>query len=225
MKLDWTLTEEDYKNAEIIRAQEMITPLNSENMFLGCLYVILSATENHEKHMKVYHSLLEAELDTPEKITACPEKVRRAVAKTRFPNQKAKRICHFADYWKTSDMSDMILEDLADSKKNEFMLRNQIANEAPGLAWKNASFFLLKCGYENVVPLDIWMLRFLRDKGCRSIDVSNYRTSSGPTWESIYISYEKKFLRLAKDYPVTPGTLQAALWSKYSTWKKTNGEI
>ena len=75
---------------------------------------------------------------------------------------------------------------------------------------------MIKCGYKNVVPIDIWVLRFLKDMGY-DIQIPDYRKQSGPKGKK-YLEYESIFSDIAKEYAVSPALFQFALWTKYSTW-------
>ena len=209
------LTKKDFENARILYEEELISPINEENMFRAGVYCILSAAEKYQKHRSIFERLLEERLDTPEEIIHNRERLREAVKRARFPNIKAGRIYRFAAWWRESDLPRKIMEDIDSGRENEFKLRNHLAEEAPGMWYKGASYFMVKCGYENVVPIDLWVMRFLKDMGY-GVKIPDYRTQSGPKPKE-YIEYEKIISDIAKEYGVSPALFQFALWAKYST--------
>lgn len=225
--MDWQLTRKDFENARLLLKRELISPINQENMFRAGLYCILSAAEKYSKHNAIYYELLENEIDTPDAILSNKRELTEIIQRARYPNAKEKHIRKFASWWLESDLPDEIMIDIYAEKKKEFALRNRLAEEAPGIWYKGASLFMIKCGYENVVPVDLWVLRFLEENGH---DVSlphyvtvrspNYKERSGPTPKE-YLQYEKVISDAAKEYLVSPALFQFILWSKYSTWKKT----
>jgi thermostable 8-oxoguanine DNA glycosylase len=212
---DWSLTEEDLRRAKKLLEEERVS-VTYENMFCAGIYCILSTAEKYTKYKSVYDELLENKLNTPENIKKDKRKLKEIVGYVRFPNIKHERINKFASWWQKSDLPRKIIEDINSGRKNEFELRNQLAEEAPGIWYKGASLFMIKCGYENVVPLDIWMLRFLKDYGY-DIKIPDYRRQSGPKPKE-YIEYEKIITGIAKGYGSSPALFQFAVWSKHSTW-------
>lgn len=212
----WILTAKDFENARILYEKEKIFPINKENMFRAGIYCILSAAEKYQKHKSIYNELIENKIDTPENIKKNREKLISIVRKARFPNQKSERIYKFALWWLESDLPGKIIEDVNNNRENEFELRNRFAEEAPGIWYKGASLFMIKCGYENVVPVDLWMLRFLKHNGY-DVELPDYRKKSGPKPKE-YLEYENILREMAQSYDVSPAIFQFALWSKFSTW-------
>lgn len=214
----WILTDEDFKNARILYEEEKIHPVNEENMFRAGLYCILSSAENFKKQKSIYDEFLETKLDRPESIKGDKEKFKQIIKKTRFPNRKEKYVWSFAVWWPESDIPRKILDDIGDGREKEYEIRNEFAENAPGISYKCSSLFMIKCGYENVVPLDVWILRFLHDRG-HDVKVPDYKTVSGVT-DKEYLKYEKIVCEIAEELEISPALFQCALWSKYSTWKK-----
>lgn len=214
----WLLTAEDFKNAKILLEQERINPVNKENIFRAGIYCILSAAEQYQRHARIFERLLEEKLDTPERIINNKERLAGMLKSTRFPNTKIERIRKYALWYPESDLPQKIIDDINNCRKDEFTLRNRLAEEAPGIWYKGASFLLTKCGYENVVPVDIWMIRFLRNEGYE-IKMPDYATTSGPKPKD-YLEYEKIISSIAKENNTAPAIFQSALWSKHSTWNK-----
>jgi len=218
MKRDWNLTEEDFKNAQILYEEEKIYPINEETMFRAGLYCILSAAEKYSKSRFVYQMFHMHMLDTPSRIISNREKMKELVKKLRFPNMKEKHVYKFALWWPKTSIPSKIIEDIKHGRKNEFNLRNRLAEEAPGMSYKSSSLFMIKCGYENVVPIDLWMLRFLSHIGYE-VEIPDYKTRSGPKKKE-YLEYEKLISEIARSYNVSPALFQFAVWSKHSTWNR-----
>jgi thermostable 8-oxoguanine DNA glycosylase len=214
------LTKEDFDKAQKIWNEERISPVDEQNMFLAGLYCILSATESYKRHTFIYKGLLAKDLDNPESITNNKQRLDRAVRKTRFPNVKARRIYDFASWWPQSDLPGRIVEDVHNGRKDEFNLRNQFADEAPGLWYKGASLLMIKCGYENVVPIDLWVMRFLKDCGYE-VEIPDYEKKSGPRPKK-YMEYERIISGMARRRNVSPSIFQFAVWGRYSSWNKTS---
>jgi thermostable 8-oxoguanine DNA glycosylase len=210
------LTEKDFRRAKLVLEEERIYPVTYENMFCAGIYCILSAAEKYEKFRQVYQKVLRHELNTPDKIMNKREELKKVLSTIRFPNEKEDRVYNFAVWWKKSFMPETILKDINLGRKEEFVLRNRLAEECPGLSYKGASLFMVKCGYENVVPIDLWVLRFLKQLGYE-VAVPDYRQRSGPKQKE-YVEYERILTEIASECKVSPAQLQAAIWAKLSNW-------
>jgi thermostable 8-oxoguanine DNA glycosylase len=218
MKNELILTKEDFKNTKILFEQEKISPINEETMFRAGLYCILSAAEQYKRQIQFYNTLLKENLDTPKNIRDSRQTLAEVLRNTRFPNTKTKRVYDFALWWPKSNLPRKLVEDIDNGRQYEFPLRNRLAEEAPGIWYKGASLFMIKCGYENVVPLDIWVIRVLKNLGY-NIEVPDYKKRSGPKPKE-YLKNEQQFIKIAKEQGVSTALLQFALWSRYSTWNK-----
>ena len=208
-------------------------PRDKKNMFRAGLYTIIAATELYTKHLKIYNHFLECGLDNPTAIIRAQKPSCIACAldeltsKMRFPNEKRKRVVGYAKWWQKSDLPNRIIKDVHNGRKKEFELRNEFAKECPGMALKGASLLFEKLGYNNVVPVDIWVLRWLKDNG-HKVPIPDYKTVSG-IQDYKYLEAEKIFIEKAKEYrnlykdkvKVTPAVFQFALWSKYAPWNPT----
>ncbi len=214
------LTGKNFRMAELIIEKESINPLTKDKMFPEGIYCILSSSENHEKQLNTYYKLLNRGLDTPEAILdkVNAKKLWDIIKKARFPNSKRKYILRFSEFWLESEIPRRILDDANNGRQYEFELRDELAKKAPGMGRKCASFFMQKCGYENLVPVDIWVLRFLEDKGYE-VKIPDYRTVGGLTKKE-YLEYEKIISGMAGEYNVSPVIFQAYVWGKYSKWSK-----
>jgi len=211
------LTETDFENAQKVYEEQSISPVDESNIFRGGLYCILSAAQDYTNHVKIYNQLIKNGLDTPENILQSKPKLKRIIKGTRFPNMKYGRVCDFSEWWPKSEMAEKIMADIGNNRLEEYPIREQITEEAPGMSRKCTSLLLNKLGYENVVPIDLWVLRALSSWGY-DVKISDYTTVSGLTKKE-YLSYEDVFSDYAKKLNVSPAKLQAAIWAKYSLWK------
>jgi len=218
IKKKWELTPYDIRRGKNIHKNEQVSPVNKETMFHAGLYCILSASEIYTKQMRAYNDLFRYGLDKPEIIVNDKSGLEYVLRIARFPNQKSSRVYNFAVWWLESNLPDKLIEDIAHDRKDEIEIRNELAKDCPGLSYKGASLYLGKFGYQQVVPLDIWMLRFLHDLGY-DIPVPDYKTVSG-LQKGEYLKGEKIFRKLAKKQNLTPMVYQCALWGKHSAWEE-----
>lgn len=210
--------EWDIKKAEDWYQQELINPVNSENMFKAAVYSILSIAQNYTRQKSIYDSLLENNLDTPEKINDNTEGFERIISKARYPNSKIRTIYKLAIDWNWTPnviiAKEQIFWDIKNGRKgDEFELRNTLAKRIYGVGLKCASLLMMKCGYQNVVPIDRWMIRFLRQT-C-DYDIRHIESRRGMS-KSKYLNCEKEFQKQAELYGYTPAFLQNLVWTYFS---------
>lgn len=215
------LTEEDFESERRLYEKEKIFPVNDEKMFQGGVWCIISAAEKWQKLEKMYQELLEKSLITPDAIIGNQQEVQTVLDASQFKN-KFKRVYGFADWWKKTDLSERIREDIQNERRGEFELRDELVNEAPGMGPKCSSYFLNLLGYENVVAVDKWMLTFLRNRGYKynrtRVKVPDFETIGGPRGKE-FMTYERMAQNLARRYSVTPAQFQRIIWIRYSDWK------
>ncbi len=207
--MDSYFTKKDFKNAKWVIKQESIDPLTEKSLFTKGLYWILSSSENHKKQVRI-HTQLTDKFKSPEAILTDQQGVYDIIKTSRFPNTKKKYILGFSEFYLESDLPERILEDAYNSKQYGFELREELVKKAPGLGRKCGSGLLQSCGYDYLVPVDIWVLRFLEDFGYE-VKVPDYKTVGGITKKE-YFKYEKIISGMAKEYEVSPVVLQAAIW-------------
>ncbi len=227
---DIFLKEEDFENIDEFLKREHIE-LNEYEMYNAGNYCILSAVQDNSTHQRVYRDLIYEGFDTPDNIIQDSEnfynKLYDVIKIAHFPNQKTERIVKFAHWWKETDLHRDILHDAENGRENEFHLRNKLAKEAPGLGLKCASLYMIKCGYENVVPVDIVLLKFL-DRLGYEVEIPNYKDKSGPKYKeylelekiAINLTKKEKILELTDLENISPAILQAAVWRRYSTYRE-----
>lgn len=215
------LTEKDFRIGAKVVENELLEEVSEKTLSEAIIYCILSTTEIYWKQIEVYNELKKNQLLQPNKILNKPERIKDIVSRARFPNQKIDRILRFARWVQDTDILSRIVLDSNSGKEKEFLLRKQLSEECPGISFKAASLVLNKCGYENIVPVDIWIIRFLRSIGYMEIPEPNYKTNGGVLVESRYLAAEKEIVRIAREYNVAPVLLQATIWGKSSNWMDT----
>jgi len=215
------ITDEDLKVARALCETQLLNPLTAESMFTAGIYSILSVAERYDKHTLVYNDMMNNGLNAPEEIINRPGDVKDIVRVARFPKQKIDRITRFARWWERDggSFSRDVLDDVANGRNREFELRNRLAESAPGIAYKAASLFMSQCGYQNVVSIDVWMIRALYGMGY-DVAVPDYMTTSGPLKKE-YLRLEKILMGIAREeYGLSPVIFQSALWAKLSSWNR-----
>lgn len=224
------LTQSEFDELKIYYSQEsleqilpadssLIKKANINNLFRVGLFSLLSASEMYVKQKRVYDNLTTNYLDIPETILDIKnyQDLKLLVNDAIFPNKKEKVIFKFAEWWQENESSlpEILLEDIANGRKKEIILRDKFAEQTPGFGYKCASLFMTFCGYENIAVLDIWCLRFMKSKGYKVKDITHGLTKKD------YLSYEEKFYDIAQKLNLTPAKLHRLIWVKNSTWKKT----
>ncbi|MBU7045019.1 MAG: hypothetical protein HXS54_01170 [Theionarchaea archaeon] len=214
----FTLTKEDIKKGVFILRKEKINPLSRSNLFKGALWCFLSSTERYDKQLRIYSSFINRSLDTPERILNNWVEAWKLIKKTRFPNQRLARFKRLLEFWQNSELPHDICCDTMNGKQEEFTLRNELARNAPGFGLKCSSLLLIKCGYENIVPIDLWMIRYLRNLGY-NIEEPDYKRVSGLT-DKHYLFYEEIIREISEGHGISPALFQAAIWGKNSMFSQ-----
>lgn len=210
------MADKDYENAKLLLEQERINPLTLDEMFKAGIYCILAQAERYDKQIRIYRRFLKYELTSPVSIFQKRDKLHAILKESHYPNMKEERIKNFAGWWIVAAIPHVILKDTLNGHKRGVELRNGFAEIAPAMSYKSASLFMIKCGYEDVIPIDIWVMRFLKEKGY-SVKVPNYLTVGGITGK-LYLELEDILRGMAKNEGVSLAIFQGALWGKYSTW-------
>ena len=142
MTRNWELNGTHWAAARRLHELESIKPLDSDNMFFGGIYCVLSVAEVYRNLVRVHGRLEHYGLNTPETVLSNPDKVKEALKKVGYTRMKEKNIFGLANWWLESDVPNRILEDLLDGKSNEHTLRNELAENAPGLGFKCSSMLM-----------------------------------------------------------------------------------
>jgi len=145
--------------------------------------------------------------------------LRNNIRLSHFPNSKMERITNFSKwYLKETRLSRLLIHDITvNNRVFGRSIRNGFAEEAPSIGYKSSSLLMIKCGYEDVIPIDIWVMRYLRERGY-NVQVPDYMTVGGMT-KKTYLELEGILRDIAEDFGVSLAVFQGALWGKWSTWQ------
>jgi thermostable 8-oxoguanine DNA glycosylase len=218
-QVDWTLTDEVKQRAQHYYDLHLITDLNKYTLFQCSMFSVLAARQDYKNHVKTYARLLSHGYGDPAKIVADQKTLHwhRLTSGLSAPNQKRKYLIGLANYFLKSPLPAEIVADATNGQHREFELRDQFAREAPGIADKGSSMLLGHIGYENVVPIDTWMVKFLREHGFPEVKQPNYRTTSGPKHD-VYLRLETAITEHAEKNGLTPFRCQVSLWVAATRW-------
>ncbi|KYK38411.1 MAG: hypothetical protein AYK18_17230 [Theionarchaea archaeon DG-70] len=126
---EWFLSDSDLEMGKYILQREWVHPLNETTIFDAALYSFLSQAQNFERHIAAWWSFKRRGLSSPHKILTNPKKVWTIIKKTRFPNQRYKRLLSFCLWWTISPLPSKLME----KPTNEINLRNEFAEKAYGI--------------------------------------------------------------------------------------------
>lgn len=205
-------SKEDFEIGERMMASELIDSYDDPSLYRAGLWVIISSRENYEKQYRVYLTVLNRGFDNAQDVLDDEEGLKQAVQNAVYPNIKAERVYRFSKILIEGNLGERIRRDIENNRRDGFGLRNELGKSVPGMGLKVASLFMLKLGYKDLVPVDVWMLRYLQEEG---INADDGRT---PSW-SEYFEYEKMIANWAIEfYGVSPAMLQCIWWAKASGW-------
>ncbi len=211
------LTQKDFSNGRILFEEERIKPINEENLFNGMIYSLLSASgQDYRKLVIITNELIAGGYTAPERFLETDERLISILKKSRFATTKITRAVRFATWYPNSPLPHLIVEDANSGRNREFYLRNWLAEEAPGIAYKCASLVMNMCGYENVVPVDMWAERFLYSRGFK-LKLPDYKTVGGLKRKE-FLEHEKLIIGMARRRNVPPAIYHHAIWAKFSSW-------
>lgn len=208
----FSLTNEDIQKARRLYERERIYPINRKGIFLGAVYCIILQSDNYEKSQKIYKSLISNNLTTLESFKQNKRKVKKLLKPARFPNRKLEYIYKFIKWFERSRTVNKIIEDIKNGRRDGPKLREEIAENAPGLGYKSASFLMNKVGYLNLVTIDIHMLRWLKNLGYE-VKIPDYKHIGG-IQRNEYLKYEGIVKELARKCSIEPTIYQFAVWLK-----------
>jgi N-glycosylase/DNA lyase len=117
----------------------------------------------------------------------------------RFHNQKAQRLLGVVDYFPK-------VQEILDSKKNNFEKRAEITKIVNGYGLKETSHFMRNIGYQGLAILDRHILKHLVH--CKVYDEIPKVGS-----EKQYLEVEKKFLHFAAKVQIPVDELDILFWS------------
>ena len=191
---------------------------NPKIHYRALLYSVLSHREKFKQHKRQFNEFLSNNLQTAESIMKNKEKVEEILKNYGFSNRKIPMVFSTAEQWKGLNLTEKIRDDKI--KDLGFLLREEIVEKMSGVGYKFASLFLRMSGYENIVPVDTWAIKYVESKGFKE----RYKDTFGLK-PNQYLKYEKKLTEHSKKFNVSPALFQATIYAKFSTWKKDSGII
>jgi thermostable 8-oxoguanine DNA glycosylase len=205
-------TKRDLEIGRLILDAERIYPVVKENIFPKAVYWILSVGEKHEKQALTYYVLEHLGLLKPDAIIDEErfDDLQWAMKRIRFPNQKTKYLKGFSEYWLDSDIGDLLESDASNGHQKGFGIRKRLYDEAPGIGLKCASCLLNSCGYHYLVPIDTWVLKWLKKMGYE-VPAYDFETNGGFNLRK-YLPLEAEISIFAKEYGVCEAVFQATVW-------------
>ncbi len=205
-------TAKDLARADQLKQAEQVDPLTPENLFKAGIYCVLSAAERYTKLQRLNQKMAEAGLDQPEILIANQSLLIEVLSTAHYPSRKVDRLLGLSTWWLETDVVEKMIVDLNGEKKLALSLRDQFVSGAWGIGYKTASLLMSMAGYEDVVPVDLWIIRYLNQTG-HPIDIPDYETIGGLT-KRPYLAAEQWIRNLAAEHGLTPAHFQRALWIK-----------
>ena len=221
-------TLKDFELAKDLIEQEKVSPLTQNNMFFAAVYSLLSAMENFNRQMLLCNWLYKNNFNDPLNVIKDSENLIKLESYSSLGKNKRERIIKLSHFWIDNNLTTRIKDDLHGSKQDVFEIRKELDKAKVGLGYKCASLFLRMCGYDNIAPIDMWTLEFLKHnnveiKKCYTIgsatEIGGETISSRGITPKDYVSYEVPLLDFAKKYSVSIALMQATIYLTNSTWK------
>ena len=180
--------------------------------FCALVYSILSLREKFDMNREQFYEMLRNDLNTAEKVLRNEGLVQKILSHHGLGEKKVKSILSAAHAWDGLDITARMREDTEYEKGSEF--REEIVKTVYGVGYKFASLFIRMSGYENIVPVDTWAIKYVESRGFHD------RYAHSGLSKRQYLAYEKQLIRHAKRLGVSPALLQATIYTTWSTWKK-----
>jgi thermostable 8-oxoguanine DNA glycosylase len=220
-EIDWTIDATAKKIGKEMYERELINPKNSTQLFMAGVYSILAITENFTKQSNIYSELQSSGLNTINSVVEDRDNLNdlgRIVSLAKWPNKKEEWIQTLAKDWPKYKLNKKVNETLNCCKDDEYELRKNLVKDIGGFGWKTASLFMVKCGFNWVVPVDRWVMRYLKDEynygeGFNRYDIRGIE-------QDTFLDTEEIFSEKAIENGYTPAQFQAIVWSFSPTVKK-----
>ncbi|MDP2672565.1 MAG: hypothetical protein Q8O84_02020, partial [Nanoarchaeota archaeon] len=175
--------------------------------------------EKFDQHKKQFNEFLKNNFCTADSIINNKKEVENILKKYGFSNKKIPMVFSTAENWNKMNLTKRIRDDK--NKELGFKLREEIVEKMYGVGYKFASLFMRMSGYDYLVPVDVWAMKYVESRGFKNRSKQN---SSG-LFPREYLKYEKKLTNYAKKSNVSPALFQATIYAKFSTWAKDSGII
>ncbi|MGV8171966.1 MAG: hypothetical protein ACP5OA_04705 [Candidatus Woesearchaeota archaeon] len=185
----------------------------AEDFHYGALlYSILSLREKFDQHKKQFNEFLCNGYWTAQSILENRVGVEKILRGYGFQDRKIQSVFSSAAEWNKMHITKRMHKD----KKKGLgeIIREEMVARMNGVGYKFASLFIRMSGYEDIVPVDAWAMKYVESRG-----FVNRHKSSGLKPDQ-YVQYEKKIRGYAKKFDVSPALFQATIYATWSTWKK-----
>jgi thermostable 8-oxoguanine DNA glycosylase len=213
---NFIITEKDINEAKRYYKLDGILVFTLGNLFKAALYSLLSIGQLYKTQKYIFSLLLDYNLDSSENILNNIDLFRSIIYKTRFSKSIEKYILYLCNNW-DNKIKGLFIEIIEDKdRKKGYYFRNRLVKEIKGFGYKVASLFLDILGYEDIAVIDIWILRFLKDRGYSVA----YNERKGGLSKEKYLLYEHFLKMLAGRFDFFVAFFQCIIWCKLSSWNK-----
>lgn len=197
----------DRYNAELVGRSDMHAIFNA-----GILSILEGSVKRRDAELTA-QKLINMSLDNPQSIVACKNEIPGIIYPIRWYNRRTERMVGFSEWWLAAGNPPGIIKEIIQNTTNcgtrGFGLREALAKEASGMERKTASVFMMRLGYENLVPVDTHECNLLNIMGF-DVEVPDHKTQSLPLGRK-YLECENRIIRLARKVGVTPAVFHHAV--------------
>jgi thermostable 8-oxoguanine DNA glycosylase len=205
--------------------------LTNGGIFRGAVYCLLTPFQDYSRTVEAFSSLSSKGLDIPANILENRTEVNLALKYLNLNKQKPDKIFKLALSWREFDLADEITEGVKKGRDEEIRLRKIVVKDFFGFGEKTASMLLRMCGAQYLVPVDANMANVLYFLGY-PVEIGHYYANRADEGRGIkkrkskihgaeYLKFENFALDLAQKYNVPAYLLQLAVYTRYSTYRKT----
>lgn len=197
---------------------ELVTDTSSCSLFNVGILSILEGAEKRRTAELAAMKLIDLGFESPKDILEHEHEIPEVLSQTRWYNVRAGRVIGFSEWWASGNQMPMVIQDIvhdvSNGKSKGLELRDSFAGQAAGIERKTASVFMMRLGYENLVPIDTHECKLLRKIGF-DIKVPDYKTQGLPRGKK-YLECERKVVELARGIGITPAVFHHAVLNRGS---------
>lgn len=211
---EFLLYEEDYSKVakkQYSKDDEFFSGM----LFSAFTYSILSRKEQFKANKDNFKSLLNLNAWTAKEFRRNNAVLKEHIYTFGLGKTKFEVLDAAAQRWDSLGIEETIRED--ENMEQGRVLRDIMTKEIKGTGYKLNSLFLRMCGYHNIVPVDSTAIHFVESRGF----VFRYKNSG--LKQQQYVQYENIISKEAEKIGISPALFQAAIYTKFSTWKKDSG--
>lgn len=205
------LVVEDYSKV----VDQRTVDVNNHPHFTALIYSVLTWREKFDSNQAQFHEFLSNGFWTSRDVLENKSDLAELLGEKGFGNKKFDTIYTAAEKWGELDITRRMRED-KDKQLGKY-LRKLICEEIPYMGPKISSLFVRMSGYQGIVPVDMWAIRYVESRGFRS-----RHENSGLKYDQ-YLAYEDRMAEYAGEINITPALFQATIYTAFSTWKKDSG--